>query len=968
MRQKDLPWLCHHRLAGEVLFPGTGYLALAIEAVTQINDHLDEPIDIKSYSVRDVVCSTATVIPDDDSGTETLFRMQPVQGKSTTGNLWYNWTASSCSYGTWKEAARGSVAVNIENKARARSPPTHDASWRKTKHLDWIEKLRSVGVEYGPTFRHTEDVFVCPDQRFAQSDMVYKRECGLIEGESRYLLHPGFIDACMQTTQATFYDGNPDNLRCGTVLTHIDEASFFVPSEDLSRPCQMRIWTESPLANRSFTSDGQLMSPDGLVLFNLSGLRQLRYRTAIPEELKGPMKRDLYLREEWKPDAEYLDETSRYTIPAIVDIMVHKNPEAGRILVLEPELLAQFLPVPSGLVATIAVPSTAARHELEEKYRDYKNIAFLEIDLNASRVGETSREHQDFDLIISGRPIHRDAPSLRIISELLSSDGGLLFQKHGDTLQDIQTALKLEGSMIKSVRPVSDDVLLARVDSHDKVVVVNGESKGSEAARPKHVMLVYQDETETNLVDSISSCLEELGWIVSLSSLEKVDITTAKNEETKVVFLDTAQDIGSLLKRIDDSQLQTVIQLMESTSSMTWVTSGGLLAGECPEFALIVGAARTIRKEKRSLDLVTLDYDAQTTSNQRLAAIASDVLERQHTQGGRNGETEYCVQGGVVHVGRVLPHTEVNSELVPDSGITKTARQQDGPPAVVAHLAGATGEVIFSRDEDVGTPLQPDKVEVQTLAIGLTAEDGADDTTFLSHQVVGKVSCAGDSVKADFPPGSLVMGLVASFDGRLSTFQRTTASLLLPVTGKEHQEDMIAMATIPSAFATAIHALEELAQVDCGQHVVIVDGLGAVGTAALQICKALGVKVTVITTSEATEHLLQQRGFISSSCRVVRWTHAYQESEQGLRGALADGLNGQVDAILCSETVGETSILETLTPCFARNVSLVAIENPSGNSDARSKLLSSIAFIKGMSCFHLSLKQLATRHPRKISR
>ncbi len=98
MRQRDLPWLVQHKLGGEVLLPAAPYLALAIEAISQINSQSQDPLDITSYTMRDVVISTATVVPDDDAGTETMFRLRPVSGKldiSTDGRTsqWYEFSA-----------------------------------------------------------------------------------------------------------------------------------------------------------------------------------------------------------------------------------------------------------------------------------------------------------------------------------------------------------------------------------------------------------------------------------------------------------------------------------------------------------------------------------------------------------------------------------------------------------------------------------------------------------------------------------------------------------------------------------------------------------------------------------------------------------------------------------------------------------------------------------------------------------
>ncbi len=67
------------------MFPSTGYLAVALEAVMQameVNGH--QASDIQSYEFQDVSLQSALIVPENDLGVETLFSLRPASLNNTT--------------------------------------------------------------------------------------------------------------------------------------------------------------------------------------------------------------------------------------------------------------------------------------------------------------------------------------------------------------------------------------------------------------------------------------------------------------------------------------------------------------------------------------------------------------------------------------------------------------------------------------------------------------------------------------------------------------------------------------------------------------------------------------------------------------------------------------------------------------------------------------------------------------------
>jgi len=72
--------------------------------------------------------------------------------------------------------------------------------------------------------------------------------------------------------------------------------------------------------------------------------------------------------------------------------------------------------------------------------------------------------------------------------------------------------------------------------------------------------------------------------------------------------------------------------------------------------------------------------------------------------------------------------------------------------------------------------------------------------------------------------------------------------------------DPLAAASVPVAFLTAVHALEELARLEAGERVLVHGGAGAVGLAALQVALARGARVAATAGTPAKRAFLRAAG------------------------------------------------------------------------------------------------------------
>lgn len=308
---------------------------------------------------------------------------------------------------------------------------------------------------------------------------------------------------------------------------------------------------------------------------------------------------------------------------------------------------------------------------------------------------------------------------------------------------------------------------------------------------------------------------------------------------------------GPLLATLQDEELKVIQNLIEAASSVIWITCGGLISGHIPEYGMTSGFARVLRAEKQSLDLVTLDFNSNTSPHERVISLLMDIATRQATQG-RNGETEYCIDGDTVYVNRLVPSKTINEQFGSRQDTSKLISLKEDPA-----LRGIvkSGKIFFRNDDQTATPLGIADVEIKVIVMGLNARDslvnvtGSDDSGGFNHDIAGIVTAVGSDV-SHVNVGNRVTGF--AFD-TFATRQRTLAKLVQPIPDCDSFQTM---ATLPTAFATAFYGLYELARVGAGEVVLILDGNGPAGLAAIQLCKLANAKAVIVTSCKDTIDML----------------------------------------------------------------------------------------------------------------
>lgn len=225
-----------------------------------------------------------------------------------------------------------------------------------------------------------------------------------------------------------------------------------------------------------------------------------------------------------------------------------------------------------------------------------------------------------------------------------------------------------------------------------------------------------------------------------------------------------------------------------------------------------------------------------------------------------SAETELALRGDRVFAARLNVRAREDLPLrsmIVTAGDDINFKTTMPSPGVIDHLD------LF---ECPNPDLAPDEVRVAIRAVGLNFRDIMAVTGLLPEEAETEpawqnlgLEFSGDILEvgagvSGFVPGDRVMGMYKNCMQRFLT---------LPVDGLIRMHDDLRYdeaVTIPSAFATAHYALNQVGRLSEGEKVLIHVATGGVGLAAVQMAQAVGAEIFATAGSDAKRDLLRDLG------------------------------------------------------------------------------------------------------------
>ncbi|KAK8034603.1 polyketide synthase [Apiospora rasikravindrae] len=799
LRIRDVPWLKDHSLGGEAVFPAAGYFSMAMEAITQLKETSEKGCEITNYVLRDISIHKALVTPDDDIGIEVIFNMRPAIHNEDDSNLWWDFNVSSIDQdGALRNHMAGSISANV---ATQRPEPKETGSLKqRASGKEWNQALRAVGFDYGPTFADMTNINYNGVDYLCTCKTKVKTTAGNVEGESRHVLHPSTVDSCLQLMIASVYAGRSSAMSAGIIPIQVDEVAIWKPtaSQLASGNASATAWTDER-GIRSFVCGNQLIAEDGQILMQMRNMRGTLYDAAVPQSSSFGAGSMPYGEMTWKQDLDTMDRFE--SLEQFMGLAVFKDP-SYKVLDIGGLHASTLLGIFPELHYT-AVTADADAERIDEEITSFKNAKREKCALDNTSVSETVKQ-ASVDAIIS----HADG-EVDDLLDLLVTSGRVLQMKDG----------KLTG--VHAVNQVPREV----------------------SAPDNEVQILYRTATSAVISEVLRACSN-----VGLKA-QTLQLSQAKSIQPHVIVLDLAQ---SLLVDITKEEFEVIQIVATHAKSLLWATAGGLLHGKKPEAAMVAGLMRSVRSENAAINVTTVDFDLESTSNEQVAVNVASMASNQ-LKGDVGLENEYYVSDGLTHISRLLPNERINKTYGTDEKeLEELLFEFD--PAIPLRGKVQSGKVVFDHGT-LDAILAPTDVEVRVSLAGLNREStqviaGTDISTKFSHEIGGVVSRVGSAVQ-DLAEGDNVVGFsLSGFD----THQVTSELLLQKVHPKESMADF---AGLPMAYSSALYALQHLAKIQPAEAVLILPGTGLIGTAAIELAQFSSATPYVFVTNEAEASFLQ---------------------------------------------------------------------------------------------------------------
>ncbi|EHL02619.1 putative Lovastatin nonaketide synthase [Glarea lozoyensis 74030] len=309
--------------------------------------------------------------------------------------------------------------------------------------------------------------------------------------------------------------------------------------------------------------------------------------------------------------------------------------------------------------------------------------------------------------------------------------------------------------------------------------------------------------------------------------------------------------------------IERIKVVTDNASILVWVTGGGLFEAAKPSFSLVGGLARSLMLEQPSLKMYTVDLDTMdadfTSSSQNIVNVLRQAVFSSRP------EFEYLQHKGALYSSRFVPEESMNKRFRRgQNGETRSTKLKDaGNCQLNIGSAGQLDSLRFDQRAPSDPLLQPGFVEVQVKVVGMNAKDfyafhGKVDTKLstCSCEFSGTVTRVA-SRGSKFQVGDRVVVMAPTHFATFETVPEWACCLL------RDEEDFTICATIPLVFSTALYALEQRAQLQEGETILIHSAAGGLGLAAIQIAQMRGAEIfATVGTQEKKDFLIKTFGLL----------------------------------------------------------------------------------------------------------
>lgn len=207
LRVSESPWLRDHVVQSNVLYPGAGFICLAVAGVVQMVsqqviksvDKLGKDRQVSGYRLRDVEILRALLVPDVQP-LELQTKLSPASDREIGLRGWYHFEILSVTgENRWNLHAKGSIKVEFADDSmpgvgglEAMSPSIPSTA-RRIAPDDVFATFRSVGIEHGPAFQNFKTIHQCQTEPRSKATIIVADTSAI-----NTIIHPTTLDSIVQ--------------------------------------------------------------------------------------------------------------------------------------------------------------------------------------------------------------------------------------------------------------------------------------------------------------------------------------------------------------------------------------------------------------------------------------------------------------------------------------------------------------------------------------------------------------------------------------------------------------------------------------------------------------------------------------------------------------------------------------------------------------------------------------------------
>ncbi|KIA75969.1 polyketide synthase [Aspergillus ustus] len=858
-----LPWLADHVVDRLVIFPGAGYICMAIEGVAQLSRQRFPQRTIETLALSEVSFNRGLVVPERER-VEMQLRLQPRAGSSDLAFA-FSITALSGIGGEWYEHASGVVEAVLRQEEKEDVPvipPTQTEKVAPTPLPQLLpgsetvpketlyQTMGAVGNTYGPAFAALNSLIITGDVSEGASSFEILDVAAWMPAchQRPHIIHPCTLESIFQN--ALPLAGR--RLGPGSIVpVHIGDLLISV-TPTLAEPGS-RLDVSTTITSSHFRT----------AVFNMTVLAG-KYRAISITDIKfrslassqpdranenlgsRVQERQICYELQWHADINFmrLEDLPPAKKPCLADIIARIAQKGDRVLSTaglgaSVDLTQDFL---TGLIHSIAA------HDFVDVTPGRFDVAVRRLTKQVSIQYRTLRPAMDpvargfeagkYDIVLAG-----SAKWLKQATIMVKSSGLVLLVLSEREAQEDSWRLKLSQL---------EEVLAFREDGGRLVAVLKPDIPTGNAGNI-HILTHSVPGTTTahwaSALETGLAALHNTKVTIDQLGLEAVEAIEALPADTTVLVVDDRPDLPILNDRTTFDAASKL--LLRKPARVVWVSPD-----DPAPFHQIEGVSRTAHAENDHLRLVTIHVSSDLLvasqyagTAERLVKLAARAVQQVSDNVHTHTEREYILSDGAVLVPRLESSERLNRAIAGGSIGPEIERHRFVDTS--RHIAlPAGGEGLFEDEHTpvsrASTPLENDSLEIAVQSFVLS-KSNTRTTPLVPY--IGVVVAMGANINT-LSEGDIVVALTPILGANV---------LRIPVAHARRLPPSIPPATA-SVFLidimAATYAFRDLARVLSSTGTVLIHGVRTTaGRAAVAVARSIGVRI-ISTAPDSTQACL----------------------------------------------------------------------------------------------------------------